>query len=250
MSRSSSRVLKKPQKVRECEPSPKKSTKKAQSLYESPANDKVYTYDTIAVCTCTVDLMVLVHFCNYSDRYDEWRPATELPDPYHRHSSEVHCNSNTAPLCPARLKGLKIRGPPIVSEPADDPDPSGNLFADCPRAMQYLSTTFASPNSKLKRPKPPVPLFPSSYPPSPLSSHPLPPPNPPPSPSPPALSSPAFDDREDVIFADPGLSMAIADSMWQPPPLPKNSIITFLTWMSSLKPSLIVLIWLYHIRLA
>ena len=96
MIRSSSRVHKKPLKLRE--PSPKKPGKIAQSHSKSFANDKVYTYNTIAVCTCSIDLMVLVHYCHYSDRHDEWRLATELPDPVPRHSDEKRCDSIIVPL--------------------------------------------------------------------------------------------------------------------------------------------------------
>ena len=206
MIRASSRVLKKPQKVRECEPSPEKSNKKAQTQNKNHANDKVYTYDTVAVCTCTDDLMVLIHFCDHSDRFDEWRFASELPDPYQRHKSEVHCCSNTAPLCPARLKNAKRRGPAIVLEPAD-------FDVDCPLAAQFLNNLVVSPLPKQKLPKPPVPIFLPPYSPPPPSSPPPASPFPCSPPSPLSLLSPVRAGRDGVVFANPVLSLAIADSL-------------------------------------
>ena len=218
-----------PLKVRECLPSPEKSKKKTQSKILWAHDMVLYDYDTVAVCNCTINLMVLIHFCGFSDEHDEWRPATSLPDPVDRHCGEVFCSRITAPLCPARLKSAKSRrltrslGPPVV----------------CPRATQFLNNMVVSPLTKQRSSKPPVPIFhpspPPSSPPPPIPSPPFPPFQPSPPPFPP--SSPAFDGREDVIspvrverdgvvFADPALSIVVAESLRDtlPPRVPFDHV--------------------------
>ena len=208
MVRTSSRLRELPLKVRECMPSPEKSHKKTQS--NGIANDKVFfDYDTVAVCNCTTALMALVHFCGFPDDCDEWRPAASLPDVVNRHSGEMDCSRITAPLCPARLKVVKSRrvtrscGPPV----------------ECPLATQFLKNMVVSPLTKQKRPNPPVPIFPPSppsAPPSPPPSPPFPPfspPSPPPLPFRLSQSTPVRVDRGSVIYADPVLSLAIANSL-------------------------------------
>ena len=134
MTRSSSRV-KLPSTLRGSPP--KESGKTAQLNPKKRAKDKAYQFDTVAVCRCSIDLWVLVHFHGYPDDDDEWYPAADIPDPdrRHSHSSEKTCSSINAPMCPTRSRGMMSRGPPIVSEPAQDMESPVMSDADCPGAM-------------------------------------------------------------------------------------------------------------------
>ena len=200
-----SRALKKPQKVRECEPSPEKSNKKARNS-KTLDEDKVYKYDTVGVCTCSIHLWVLVHFCGYPDSDDEWRPATDLPDPVQRHSKEKNCCSITAPLCPTRLLGVMgVNGRGVGAPSSASRAPASSPVTS--RASKPSPNTVNKiPSDRSRRSVPPVPIFPPSPPlfpdggsvmefedPEPLESFP-----------------PSFAVPFDSILADPALSLPVA----------------------------------------
>ena len=206
-----SRVLKKPQKVRECEPSPEKSNKKARNS-KTLDEDKVYKYDTVGVCTCSIHLWVLVHFCGYPDSDDEWRPATDLPDPVQRHSKEKNCRSITAPLCPTRLLGVMgVNGRGVGAPSSASRAPASSPVTS--RASKPSPNTVNKiPSDRSRRSVPPVPIFPPSPPlfpeggsvmefedPEPLESFP-----------------PSFAVPFDSILADPAISLPVAAAKRMP----------------------------------
>ena len=214
MIRSSSRVRRKPQKVNECVLSPKNSTKNpAPAKIKATKNRKdpiEYDIKVIYACRCEVMHWAFCHFVGYDE--DQWRPYSALSCSAMGEAA-IGPGSCTPEHC-KRRNLVKCSDPPVGVASPHDP-----VLPITP-AMQFLNNNFGSPHFKQKKSKPPVPLFPSS----PLPPHPpnhYTPPYPPPPPSPPPSpfqSSPAFADPDEVISANPALSMAIADSMWQPPP--------------------------------
>ena len=200
--RSSSRVGRVPEKIRKSPPKKPAIAKiKATKNQEDPIE---YDIKVISTCRCEVTHRALCHFVGYNKSEDEWRPFHEMSEA----AVGIAATGPTkcSPKYCQRRKILMSSGSP--DSLVHTPEISGS---DCPLAMQFLNNLVASPKQKTS--KPPVPLFPPSYPspppspPSPFHHNPLSPP------FLPSQPSPACAGREEVVFANPMLSLAIADSM-------------------------------------
>ena len=207
-------------------PLKKNATKKLDFHSDSSADFDVVTR---ALCKCQNPHLALCHFKHYSSKKDEWLSVRRLSLSAIEAIPNVPCSASLP--CPHRLKvgkgsGLSVLSGSVVVQDLASPEA---VAAEFPLAMQFLNNTFASPNPSSKRPKPAVPLF-------------LPSP-PPPLPSPPrvpALSLDALPERAgpvDVVFADPVLSLALADSKRKP--LPPQEYYQYVPDMEEFLPTLI-----------
>ena len=109
-----------------------------------------------AVCRCEKEAFTYCRFLGYESSDDDWRPFSDLSEEAIAATSSMKTCSSNRRYCLRLTKLSKSHVPAVVD--AQDPASSGAICADCPLAMQFLSTMIVFPI-----PLPPaVPLFPTS----------------------------------------------------------------------------------------
>ena len=145
MIRSSSRVRRKPQKVNECELSPKISNKNpAPAKIKATKNRKdpiEYDIKVIYACRCEVMHWAFCHFVGYDE--DQWRPYSALSCSAMGEAA-IGPGSCTPEHC-KRRDLVKCSDPPVgVASPRVPALP-------ITPAMQFLNNNFGFPHYKQKK---------------------------------------------------------------------------------------------------
>ena len=164
----SSQEIRKSARVKRTRPkklgSPQK--KATNTKKRDPCSKSSGDYDVVvrALCKCQDPHLALCHFKHCSSEKDDWLPLRRLSPGAISAIPDVPCSASL--LCPHRLKVGKSRGVSVHSGSVAVQDPASPraIAAQCPLAMQFLSTLIVSPIPLPKPPKPAVPLFPPSPP--------------------------------------------------------------------------------------
>ena len=157
----SSQEIRKSARVKRTRPKKLGSPQKKATKTRDPCSKSSGDYDVIvrALCKCQDPHLALCHFKHFSSEKDEWLSLQRLSPGAINAIPNVPCSASLP--CPHRLKvgkgsGLSVHSGSVA---AQDPASPGVIDAECPLAMQFLSTIVIPPISPHKRVVPPVPVF-------------------------------------------------------------------------------------------